>query len=70
MTTRLFDHAEHRDPDRRRHWIALVDGNNHQLDRIHAEALRPRRARRHHHRPPAHRIRTAHVRGRDLAQSR
>jgi hypothetical protein len=38
MTTRLFDHAEHRDPQHRRRWIALVDGNNHQLDRIGHEA--------------------------------
>ena len=38
MTSRLFDHAQRRDPQRRRRWIVLVDGNNHQLDRIHAEA--------------------------------
>jgi hypothetical protein len=38
MTSRLFDHAHHRDPHHRRRWIALVDGNNHQLDRITAEA--------------------------------
>ena len=38
MTSRLFDHAQHRDPQHRRRWIALVDGNNHQLDRITAEA--------------------------------
>jgi hypothetical protein len=38
MTRRLFEHAEHRDPDHRRRWIALVDGNNHQLDRIRHEA--------------------------------
>ena len=38
MTTRLFDAAEHRDPQHRRRWIALVDGNNHQLDRIGHEA--------------------------------
>jgi len=34
----VFDQAERRDPDHRRRWIALVDGNNHQIDRIHAEA--------------------------------
>lgn len=38
MTTRLFDRAEKRDPKHRRRWIVLVDGNNHQIDRIHAEA--------------------------------
>jgi hypothetical protein len=38
MTSRLFDHAQHRDPQHRRRWIALVDGNNHQLDRITTEA--------------------------------
>ncbi|HZW43706.1 MAG TPA: ISKra4 family transposase [Dermatophilaceae bacterium] len=34
----VFDEAERRDPDHRRTWIALVDGNNHQIDRIHTEA--------------------------------
>jgi hypothetical protein len=38
MTSRLFDHAQHRDPHYRRRWITLVDGNNHQIDRINAEA--------------------------------
>jgi hypothetical protein len=33
-----FDHAERRDPRHKRTWVALVDGNNHQLDRIRAEA--------------------------------
>ena len=35
---RLFDEAERRDPDHKRRWIGLVDGNNHQIDRIGAEA--------------------------------
>ncbi len=35
---RVFDEAERRDPDHRRTWIALVDGNNHQIDRIQAQA--------------------------------
>lgn len=35
----IFDEADRRDPDHQRSWIALVDGNNHQIDRIHAEAL-------------------------------
>jgi hypothetical protein len=38
MTRRLFDRAEQRDPTHLRRWIVLVDGNNHQIDRIHAEA--------------------------------
>lgn len=33
-----FDQAERRDPARERTWIALVDGNNHQIQRIRAEA--------------------------------
>jgi len=37
-----FTEADRRDPDRQRVWIALVDGNAHQIDRIRAEA----RARR------------------------
>ncbi len=35
---RLFDEAERRDPGHQRRWVALVDGNNHQIDRIGAEA--------------------------------
>ena len=35
---RVFDEAERRDPRHRRTWVALVDGNNHQIDRIKAEA--------------------------------
>ncbi len=34
----VFDEAERRDPHHRRPWIGLVDGNNHQIDRIRAEA--------------------------------
>ncbi|MGV1030468.1 MAG: ISKra4 family transposase [Dermatophilaceae bacterium] len=34
----VFDEADRRDPDHRRNWVALVDGNNHQIDRIQAEA--------------------------------
>ncbi|MGZ8801712.1 MAG: ISKra4 family transposase [Mycobacterium sp.] len=34
----IFDQAERRDPDHARTWVALVDGNNHQIERIHAEA--------------------------------
>jgi hypothetical protein len=35
---RVFDQAEHRDPEHSRTWVALVDGNRHQIDRIQAEA--------------------------------
>ena len=35
---RLFDEADRRDPTHARTWIALVDGNNHQIDRIQTEA--------------------------------
>ena len=38
MAARLFDRAQQRDPTYQRRWIVLVDGNNHQIDRIHAEA--------------------------------
>jgi hypothetical protein len=34
----VFDEAERRDPAHRRTWVALVDGNNHQIDRVKAEA--------------------------------
>ena len=34
----VFDEAERRDPQHQRTWVALVDGNNHQIDRITAEA--------------------------------
>lgn len=34
----VFQEAERRDPSHRRRWVALVDGNNHQIDRIKAEA--------------------------------
>jgi hypothetical protein len=38
MTRRLFDQAQQRDPQHLRRWIVLVNGNNHQIDRINAEA--------------------------------
>lgn len=34
----IFDEAQRRDPAHARSWIALVDGNNHQIARITAEA--------------------------------
>ena len=38
VVARIFDEAERRDPTNARTWVALVDGNNHQIDRIQAEA--------------------------------
>jgi hypothetical protein len=35
-----FDEAEARDPQHRRCWVVLVDGAEHQLELIHAEAAR------------------------------
>jgi hypothetical protein len=35
----IFAEAGRRDPEHRRTWVALVDGNNHQIARIEAEAL-------------------------------
>jgi hypothetical protein len=43
MTKRLFDRAQQRDPQYLRRWIVLVDGNNHQIDRIPVRSPRPRR---------------------------
>jgi hypothetical protein len=40
MISGMFDLAEQRDPGHRRRWIALVDGNNHQIERIEHEAMR------------------------------
>jgi hypothetical protein len=34
----VFNEADRRDPEHQRTWVALVDGNNHQIDRIKAEA--------------------------------
>lgn len=36
----VFEEARRRDPSHQRTWVALVDGNNHQIDRIRAEARR------------------------------
>lgn len=38
VITAGFDEATRRDPRQQRAWIALVDGNRHQIDRIRAEA--------------------------------
>ncbi len=34
----MFDEAERRDPDHKCPWAVLVDGNNHQIHRVQAEA--------------------------------
>jgi len=34
----IFDEAQRRDPVHQRQWVCLVDGNNHQIDRIKKEA--------------------------------
>jgi hypothetical protein len=38
VIARVFDEAERRDPHHTRIWVALVDGNVHQINRINAEA--------------------------------
>ncbi|MCA1700260.1 MAG: ISKra4 family transposase [Actinobacteria bacterium] len=38
VVSEIFDEACRRDPHRERDWVALVDGNNHQIERIEAEA--------------------------------
>ncbi len=38
VIAKVFDQAQRRDPNHARQWVALVDGNNHQIDRIHTEA--------------------------------
>ena len=38
VVAQIFDEAERRDPDHEHDWVALVDGNNHQIARIKAEA--------------------------------
>ena len=38
VVSRVFEEAERRDPGHRRPWVVLVDGNNHQIDRVQAEA--------------------------------
>jgi len=38
VVTAIFDEADRRDPNHQRTWIALVDGNVHQIQRIQSEA--------------------------------
>jgi hypothetical protein len=40
MIAAMFDEAEARDPGRRRTWVVLVDGADHQLGLVRAEAAR------------------------------
>jgi hypothetical protein len=40
VIARTFDEAERRDRKHRRTWVALVDGNDHQIQRINYEAKR------------------------------
>ena len=37
VIAKAFSEADRRDPGHARPWVALVDGNNHQIDRINAE---------------------------------
>jgi hypothetical protein len=38
VIARMFEEADRRDPEHQRSWVALVDGNRHQIDRIKKEA--------------------------------
>jgi hypothetical protein len=40
VIARIFDEAERRDGEHQRAWVALVDGNNHQIDRITHESTK------------------------------
>jgi hypothetical protein len=40
VTSEVFEEAHHRDPECRRRWVVLVDGDRHQIARIRAEAKR------------------------------
>ena len=40
VTAEVFEEARHRDPECRRRWVVLVDGDRHQIARIRAEAKR------------------------------
>ncbi|GAA2640752.1 ISKra4 family transposase [Actinomadura fulvescens] len=42
VIAQAFDHAESRDPTHARTWVVLIDGAQHQLDLIRAEAARRR----------------------------
>ena len=38
VVSQIFDEASRRDPGHARTWVARVDGNNHQIDRIETQA--------------------------------
>jgi len=38
VIAKVFDEAERRDPGHQRQWVAVVDANNHQIERIETEA--------------------------------
>lgn len=38
VVAKMFQEAERRDREHKHRWVALVDGNKHQIDRINAEA--------------------------------
>ena len=40
VITSVFEEADRRDPERQRDWLALVDGNAHQIECFQAEAAR------------------------------
>jgi hypothetical protein len=40
VTREVFEEARHRDPDHKRSWVVLVDGDRHQIDRVRREAKR------------------------------
>jgi hypothetical protein len=42
VTSEVFEEAGRRDPGHRRQWVVLVDGDAHQIARVHAEAKRRR----------------------------
>ncbi len=40
VTREVFEEAQHRDPEHKRQWVVLVDGDRHQIDRVRREAMR------------------------------
>jgi hypothetical protein len=40
VTAEVFEEARHRDPECRRRWVVLLDGDRHQIARVRAEAKR------------------------------
>jgi len=50
VVAQIFAEAQRRDPQHARTWIALVDGNNHQINADHHRGPDPRHTGHHHHR--------------------